>query len=285
MSAAKGMILIMNKKECFYKDKTIIIVGGAGGIGKTIAQQLLKYNSNIVLLGRDLNKLEIASKNLSNCHYFSMDITNVENIKNAIDHIESFIGPIDISFNLAGYDAFAHIQDISPEDIIKTCRVNFEGSIFYTQYLLKKIIPREYGIIANVNAFSNGLVPFSFYSIDSASRAGVSTFFRSLREELSDEYPRIRFINFSPPITDTEAERARITSQVWERLNFKFHDTEKVVIQILRKISQGKDEIMTFDEKLLVSLNRVSRKLSRLAFFKKFNKISNIVLKNADIIN
>ncbi|MFP4662166.1 MAG: hypothetical protein ACLFPF_08245 [Halanaerobiales bacterium] len=49
-----------------------------------------------------------------------------------------------------------------------------------------------------------------------------------------------------------------------------------------KTISQGKDEILTFDEKLLVILNRVSRKLSRMAFFKKFNKISDTVLKNAD---
>lgn len=266
------------KIQNFFKNKVIVIIGAAGGIGRTLLTECSKYTDKLVITGRNIDKLKSIAKELNISNIIQLDISDINQIPSAVDEIEQNVGPIDISFNFSGYDVFKKISDISSGEIINTCRINFEGPMFYTQYLIKKYMTREKGIIANVNAFSNGLVPFPFYSIDSASRAGVANYFRALRRELHVDYPDIRLISFSPPITDTATERSRISSRVWELEKMKFHSPESVVLKIMKGIVNNKNEIMNLDEKLLQIAEQISPKISDLTFFNKFIRLSKKIL-------
>lgn len=264
----------------FLKDKTVVIIGATGGLGEVFAKQCRLHTDRLVLIGRNYQKLQTLSKKLKCKFFFQLDITEYEKIDSVIDEIEKSVGKIEIFINLIGYDVLNNISDLSLEEITATNRINFEGPIILTQSILKRYIIRQRGIIANVNAFSNGLVPFPFYSVDSASRAGIASFYRSMRREISTLYPLIRFVTFSPPITDTTQERLRISARVWEKFNIEFRDPEEVVGYILNKIAKGKNEIIFRDERALLFAEKISRRLSNIFYFKKLITIVKNVLSN-----
>lgn len=263
----------------FLENKTIVIIGATGGIGEVFAQQCNLYSEKVILVARSHSKLNELSSRLSIKNTYVLDITDNKRIPEIIDVIEKTVGEIDLCVNLAGYDVFNSISNISIEEIMASNRINFEGPIILSQALIEKFIKREKGVIANVSAFSNGQIPFPFYNIDSASRAGIATFYRTMRREISSLYPEIRFVLFSPPITNTETERSRISSKVWEKLNMKFHSPEVVVDNILNQIALGKNEIIPIDERLLLLIEKISKKVSDIAFFNSFNKVVNQVFK------
>jgi short-subunit dehydrogenase len=262
----------------FLKGKTVVIIGATGGIGEAFAKQCKLYTDKVILVGRNYDKIKKLSREIDVPLFFKLDITDYEMIDAVITEIEQLAGKIDILINLAGYDVFKNIKDISMEEVMATNRINFEAAIMLTQAILKMYVTRQKGIVANVNAFSNGLVSFPFYSIDSASRAGIACFYRSMRREISNLYPQIRFVTFSPPITDTAQERSRISSKVWDKLNMRYQKPEQIVEYILEKMAVGKNEIMSIDEKALQIVEKVSVMLSNLIFFNKFSKTVKSVL-------
>ena len=271
----------MNRLFSFLNNKTIVIFGATGGIGEEFSKQCREYSDNIVLISRNITKLQNLSKKLDIKYYYDLDINDYNKYDEIINNIEDKIGNIDIAVNFIGYDVFDNIWNIPTNDIIKTSRINFEGSIILAQTILKKYLKRGNGVMANVNAFSNGVVPFPYYSIDSASRAGIASFYRSMRKEISTYYPQIRFILFSPPITDTEMERSRISSKVWKKLKMKFHSPENVVRHTLLQIAKGKNDIIPTDEFLLSIADIICNKLSDIFFFNGFRKaFNNVINKN-----
>ena len=50
--------------SCMLKDKTIIITGGSNGMGKYMAMKFVSEGANVVITGRDLEKLESAKKEI-----------------------------------------------------------------------------------------------------------------------------------------------------------------------------------------------------------------------------
>ncbi|MBW2367170.1 MAG: SDR family NAD(P)-dependent oxidoreductase [Deltaproteobacteria bacterium] len=270
-------------QQC-YGDKTIAIVGAAGGIGRELAHQCSQFTDKLLFLGRNVEKLKALSNEIPHSRFFKTDITNETEIRHTIDAIEKEVGPIDISFNLAAVDYFIRFEDMRLEEITETCRINFEGSILYTHAILKKMMQRKMGIIVNACAYSNGNVAFPFFAVDSASRAGFASFYRSLRKELHANYPHIRFVLFSPPPTDTEAERSRDSSKVWKKLKMELHDPKELVSSILFKTARGQDEIMGIPERALWWIDRFSTKLSKLIFMNRYQRFCCQVLDENKII-
>ncbi|MCD4722689.1 MAG: SDR family oxidoreductase [Desulfobacula sp.] len=258
----------------YYKDKTIVIVGAAGGIGHELSLLCSRYTDKLVLIGRNVAKLQTLSNKISGSHFFLADITNATEVNNTLDTIEKDVGPVDISFNLAAVDYFIRFDHMTPDEITESCRINFEGTILYTQALLKKMMKRNSGTIVNAVSFSNGSVAFPFFAVDSATRAGLSNLFRSLRKELRKTHPGIRFTLFSPPPTKTETELSRGSSKVWGKLGVNMHEPNEVASNIFLKTAQGKDEIMGAAEKALRLVDTLSTKISQLIFFNKYQKIS-----------
>ena len=110
--------------------KVIIITGAGAGIGKACAEYFLKKNYNVVLLGRNRNKLIIDSKN-DDSMSIVCDISKYSDVKNAFQKINKKWGRIDTLFNNAGIGKPSNTIDlISPDDWLDVVNTNLNGNFY-----------------------------------------------------------------------------------------------------------------------------------------------------------
>ncbi|MBT4639320.1 MAG: SDR family NAD(P)-dependent oxidoreductase [Deltaproteobacteria bacterium] len=264
----------MKTAKNFYSNKNIVIIGATGGIGNSFAELLHKQNARLILVGRDKTKLDKTLANANNVIRFECDLTNLKQIESFLSNVESTAGPIDISINLAGYDLMKRYNETDKEDIVSACRLNLEGPAYYIKLLAEKMQKRDCGIIANINCFGNGLIPLPYFSIDSASRAGIATYMRAVKKEFGKT--NVRFVQFTPPYCLSEAEKNRASARVWDSLNVKPFSPEYIAEWTLTKIADGRNEFMDFTEKLLLIMGKVC---PRMADIFGFNRIERAVVK------
>ena len=94
----------MRKKD--FKNKVIVITGGASGIGLATALEFSKYGAKIVLLDMDEQALEscrsLFTESCHDCMGLFCDVTREDACQNAIKQVLKQHGQIDILFNNAG---------------------------------------------------------------------------------------------------------------------------------------------------------------------------------------
>ena len=89
------------------KTKVALVTGVGTGIGKAAAKALLKGGYQVVLTGRNLNKLETSIADIggdqSNCLAVSCDVGKPDEVKNLFTALSNRFGRIDVLFNNAGW--------------------------------------------------------------------------------------------------------------------------------------------------------------------------------------
>ncbi len=106
-------------------NKTLILVtGGSGGIGKATAIELLKNGATIILQARNLEKLELAAKELDpsgkNVHVYSTDLSDQDAVVHAAEIIIEKHGIPDIIINCAGAGEWFSFKESSVSHIKET---------------------------------------------------------------------------------------------------------------------------------------------------------------------
>ena len=128
-------------------NKTVILTGAGGGIGKAVAEKLANEKMNLILLGgNNIAKLEKTAeivKKYTSCTIIPGDLTNPDFIESAIQEITGRYNIIDVLINNAGMAQNTPFENITLEEFDKIMAVNVRVPFMLTQKvlpLLKKII-------------------------------------------------------------------------------------------------------------------------------------------------
>lgn len=112
-------------------NKSIIITGGAGGIGKATARMFLdEGGKDVLLVDKNKNALDEAKKELNNpgVHCFVADISIAGEVKSYTDKAVELFGKLDVVFLNAGYEGVVKPLTEYPEDIFdKVLDINVKG--------------------------------------------------------------------------------------------------------------------------------------------------------------
>src|SRR6218665_1604706 len=112
--------------------KTILITGGASGIGLESAKQFLDQGADVIITGRNQQKLEAAKKMLPSLIIIKSDVENPDDAKTLYEKVVS-LGGIDILYNNAGVGSPALNLGIANEQILKNAvyemNINYFGVI------------------------------------------------------------------------------------------------------------------------------------------------------------
>jgi gluconate 5-dehydrogenase len=135
------------------KGKRALITGSSQGIGFALARGLNQAGANIILNGRNKEKLEIAAKKLSDkgeIHQLCFDVTDHKETKDVIDNYENQFGAIDILINNAGMQHRTPLEDFPPEMFEQLLRTNVSSVFNVSQAIVKHMIKRGSGKIINI---------------------------------------------------------------------------------------------------------------------------------------
>ena len=174
----------MRKKD--FKNKVIVITGGASGIGLATALEFSKYGAKIVLLDMDEQALEscrsLFTESGHDCMGLFCDVTREDACKNAIKQVIKQHGQIDILFNNAGITQRGVFLNTKTEVFKRVMDVNFYGSLYCTKAALESLIKQKGQIIVNESVA--GVAPLVGRTGYSASKHALHGLFTSLRCEL-----------------------------------------------------------------------------------------------------
>ncbi len=164
--------------------KTVLVTGGARGIGKAISEKFAQNGYNVIV---NYSKSEEAAYTLaqeySNVRIFKADISNKKDVKNMIEFAQNEFKGVDILVNNAGISSSGLIQDLSEEELNRIFAVNVNGSIFCAQAVLPDMISKKNGKIINISSVW-GMVGASNEVAYSASKAAIIGFTKALAKEV-----------------------------------------------------------------------------------------------------
>lgn len=161
-----GGITQVNVAQISYgkilKGKRVLVTGGSSGIGLAIAKKCLSEGAQVVITGRNVEKLKAARKELAGypLSILSWDVSDISLINQKIRQCKDLMGgTVDILVNNAGVLAGAqHLFDLTEERWKSTISTNMKGPVFLTKAVCKEWIRLKHkGKIINISSMRGTL--------------------------------------------------------------------------------------------------------------------------------
>src|SRR6266853_525602 len=185
------------------RSNTILITGGASGIGYELTKQLTALGNTILITGRDQAKMDRAKAAFPKIHAFRSDVSDPKAIATLYEKVTKQLPELNILINNAGIMREINVHDKvgSLEDITREIEINLSGPIRMVKQFLPHLKTKPKAAIMNV---SSGLafVPLPISPVYCATKAGLHSFTESLRVQLKDT--KVKVFELAPPATQTE---------------------------------------------------------------------------------
>jgi NAD(P)-dependent dehydrogenase (short-subunit alcohol dehydrogenase family) len=258
-----------------FQGKNVMIIGATGGLGNAAVQALAAQGANLLLAGRDPEKLEKLRQQFS-APIFQVELSAPDQIAALRDFSRSLFPRIDAILNLSGADVRKPLEGHTPQEIQRLLDVNLAGNIYLAQAFLPLLKAQGVGVLVYTGGFGDGRLAFPFYSVDAATRAGLVTFIESVNRELRLEKSPIRLVYFSPSPADTAAERS--FHVIWREMGLKIEPVEQVAGELL-KAASGQHERYLMGGFITTLFARLNAAFPRLADVLVMNQYGRILRK------
>ena len=188
-----------------FKGKSVCISGATGGLGKALARKYANLGCNLLLIGRNFEKLNLLVAELQSDkikvvpHQINLSIP--EEVVTSAGRIIQTFGGIDILINAAGVFPVKSLRDTSIAEYQAVMSVNVTSSFILAKIFLPYMMSKRWVRIVNVGSSSsyNGNAETGAYCVSKHALLGLS---RSLFQELKSE--NIRVFSISPGSMQTQ---------------------------------------------------------------------------------
>ena len=172
--------------------KVVFITGASSGFGNLTAKKFQKHGYQVVATMRSPEK-ERELNQLKNIELVKLDVTDPNNIKDAIDYTIEKYGRIDVLVNNAGYGAFGYLEEASDAEIQNQVDVNFTGVLNTSRAAIPYMRKQKSGVIINVTSLA-GTIGMPFASLYNATKFAVEGLTQALQFELATFGIKVRTV-------------------------------------------------------------------------------------------
>jgi uncharacterized oxidoreductase len=182
---------------------TILITGGATGIGYALAEDLLALGNEVIICGRREERLQEAKEKHPKLHIFTCDIAEKNGREKLLNFVLAEFPSVNILINNAGIqrdiDLKKGLEDLTSGE--NEITINLEAPIYLTAMFLKLLEKQENPVIINV---SSGLAfrPMPSVPIYCATKTALHTYTMLLRQQLGGV--GIKVFEVIPPAVESE---------------------------------------------------------------------------------
>ena len=192
--------------ELGLENKIAIVAASSSGLGKACARALALEGANIVISGRDADRLESTRQELqqlsaSRVLAVHMDVTRREDIDSLVAEVLSNFKGVDILVNNAGGPAPGFFPDTSDEDWDAAYELTLKSSVRMTRAVLPYMRKQGWGRIINI-ASSTVKQPIDQLLLSNSLRLAVVGWAKTLSNQVAAE--GITINNACPGWTTTE---------------------------------------------------------------------------------
>lgn len=170
------------------ENKTVLVMAGTSGLGYAVALKFAKEGANVVIFGRNEEKLKKASNNICDItknkpDYFKGDITNPNDIQLAVNYIVEKYGQIFALFNNTGGPPAGKFEDFNDEDWLNAFNLTLLSYIRTIRAVLPHMKKNGSGRIVN-NASSSIKRVIDNLILSNTFRTAIMGLSKSLSREL-----------------------------------------------------------------------------------------------------
>ena len=180
-------------------NKNAVITGGSDGIGLGIAKAFAREGANLLLIGKDPEKLQRAQQELLNefgvqVHTLSADLSKTETVTEVVKDIERLLSTVDILVNNAGLGKFVPFEQVDNTLYDAHFNLNVKAPYFLIQSLLPALVKSQGNVINISSYFAHRMLPNRATTVYSATKGALNSFTKALAFEVGHLGVRVNAI-------------------------------------------------------------------------------------------
>jgi 3-oxoacyl-[acyl-carrier protein] reductase len=216
----------------FLAGKHAVVTGGTRGIGRAIAESLLRSGAAVAICGRGRETVERAAGELKGATGgevlgASADVSKWDQVERFFETVASRFGGLDILVNNAGVGVFRPIQELTLEQWRNTIDLNLTGAFYCCHAAIPLLRKRGAGYIIQISSLA-GVNAFAGGAAYNASKFGINGFSEAIMQDLRYEDIRVSYIMPGSVDTDFSPRSGRADWKIAPE------DVAEVVLSLLR---------------------------------------------------
>jgi uncharacterized oxidoreductase len=237
-------------------DRSILLTGAGGGIGRSLALQLSALAPRLTLVGRRTEPLEelasLARDQGAQAHVVAADLSAPEAPAQVVAAAQDHFGGIDVLINNAGNVRAGRLDAIAESEVVAQIALNLTAPILLTRAALPALRASGDGLVVNISS-GIGLVGMPFYATYAATKAGIAHFGEALRRELYGE--GVHVLTVYPGATSTPM---MASSQAGPEHGFVYETPDEVAAATIAGMADGSLTVIRGGERRrqMIDLNR-----------------------------
>ncbi|MNI08039.1 putative oxidoreductase [compost metagenome] len=227
-------------------DHTVLITGGASGIGLALAEQFIRNDNQVIIVGRDENKLKRLKSQYPHITTYACHVEVVEQLNLLVQQLYDNHPELNVLINNAGVQYNYSFMDPShtTHQIEQEIAINLTAPVLLISKLLPLLDRQPQAAIVNVSS-GLGLVPKKSAPVYCGTKAGLHMFTKALRYQL--ESTNIQVFEIIPPVVDTDMTKGRGRNKI---------TPDQLAVEFLSYFQKNRYEVPIGKVKLLNLINR-----------------------------
>jgi NADP-dependent 3-hydroxy acid dehydrogenase YdfG len=186
--------------------RVVVVTGASAGVGRATVRKLAARGDRIGLVARSETQLNATADEVRRLGgtplMLPLDVADPHAVDEAAARVEAELGEIDVWVNDHMTSVLARTWEIAPADYRRVMEVNYLGFVHGTQAALRRMLPRDRGVIVQVgSALAYRAIPLQ--SPYCASKFAIRGFTDALRCELMAEGSNVRLTMVQLPGLNT----------------------------------------------------------------------------------
>ncbi len=211
-----------------FEDKTALVTGAAGAIGKGIAADFCRNGAKVFITDLREDALDAAASEIAaaggTCRALAADVVDEEQVVAVVSAAkEAFGGRVDILVNVAGIVAQSKVEDLTVEEWDRVFAVNCRGTFLFIKHVVPLMKANGCGRIVNFSSKS-GKTGSALMAHYSAAKAAIIGLTQALAYELAPDGITVNCL--CPGITENTG--------VWDNVSAGY----------IKNLGMGRDEVV-----------------------------------------
>ena len=185
-----------------FNANTVLITGGASGIGFALAERFIQEGSTVIICGRREDKLKEAQSKYPQLHIRACNVADPAERTALFEWATGKYPGLNMLINNAGIQQRIQLQQQPAwETLREEVAINLEAPIHLSTLFIPHLLKQERPAILNITS-GLAFVPLANAPVYSATKAALRSFTLSLRHQLTGS--PISIIEIIPPVVDTD---------------------------------------------------------------------------------
>lgn len=175
------------------RGRSVIVTGGASGIGADIVRSFAGQGCVVGFLDRDEQAGRALAASLPQTHFRACDVSKVEDLQRAVAQLMDATGGADVLVNNVANDERHALESVTPAYFDERVAINLRPHYFAMQSVLSSMRARGGGVIINMGSVS-WMFKGTGYAVYATCKSAMSGFTRVLAKELGRDNIRVNCV-------------------------------------------------------------------------------------------